>query len=137
MIFGVMIMLVIAGMVIYSHTGYFAKLNILSVLVSAISICFAIIMLIGIIVAHVGVEGTRRKYEEQYNGIMYKMQTSDCRDEFGILNKEFVDEIQTWNMTVASNQAWRKDFWVGIFFSPAYDDLKLIDMNEFSYKTSD
>lgn len=57
---------------------------------------------------------------------MYKAGTEDCRDELGLLNKEFVDEIQDWNMKVSGTKARRQDPWAGIFFTPAYDGFNVI-----------
>lgn len=135
MIFCVMVVLTIASVVIYHNSKPFSRIEFSSSIASVLLGEITAFMLIIIVCTHVGNNGTIRKYEEQYKGIIYKMQTQECRDEFGILNKEFVDEIQEWNMTIASGQGYQHDFWVGIFCPPIYDDFELIDLNGFAYKT--
>lgn len=62
---------------------------------------------------------------EQYKAITYKV--SACRDEFGILNKEVIDEIQEWNEDVRFYQRIQDDFWLGIYYPNVYDEFTTID----------
>lgn len=62
---------------------------------------------------------------------MYKVQAENIRDEFGIINKEYVDEVQAWNEDVSKIQAYSNNFWIGIFFPKrAYGGLETINLED-------
>lgn len=61
-------------------------------------------MILFAILSHVGITGTVCSLKEREKAILYKAETENCRDEFGLLNKEFIDEVQEWNETVSSHQ---------------------------------
>lgn len=89
--------------------------------------------------ANVGTAGKISSMEEKYNSLMLKAQilkTTACRDEFGILNKEFIDEIETWNMDIAKGKTNRNDILLSIYTSPAYDNFDTIDLKDFEFKTT-
>ena len=88
-----------------------------------------ICMLIGIIVSQVSAGGTRASNEQTYNALVYKAQTEAIRDEFGIVNKEYIDEVQAWNENLAKYQSYSHNFWIGIFYPKrAYDGFEFIDL---------
>ena len=60
----------------------------------------ALVMLVCIICAHTNVEARLEKNREIYNALTYKMESTSCRDEFGFLSKEVIDEVQDWNKDV-------------------------------------
>lgn len=87
-----------------------------------------VLMLIAIINAYVLADAERAAKEQQYQALVYKAQTESIRDEFGIINKEYIDEIQTWNQELAKYQSYSHNFWIGIFFpKQIYDGLEFID----------
>lgn len=93
-----------------------------------------IIMTIMIIVFacnYIGVNAQVEKNKEQYNAITYKVESGACRDEFGLLNKEVIDEIQDWNEDVIYYKNIQKDFWVGIFIPNVYDQFETIDYTKY------
>lgn len=71
---------------------------------------------------------------ERYNAIVYKMESDSCRDEFGLLNKEIIDEVQDWNENITYYQAKKDNFWVGIVYPDIYDQFHTIDYTEFDKK---
>lgn len=92
-------------------------------------------MLIFIIVAQVQAGGTRASNEQTYNALVYKAQTEAIRDEFGIVNKEYIDEVQTWNEYLAKYQSYSHNFWIGIFYPKrAYDGFEFIDLKSIRMK---
>lgn len=68
---------------------------------------------------------------EIYNSLIYKMESTTCRDEFGFLNKEVIDEVANWNKDVQRGKAMQNNPWVGCFYPNIYDQFELIDYNSF------
>lgn len=96
-----------------------------------------IIMAIMIIVFacnYIGVNAQVEKNKEQYNAITYKVESGACRDEFGLLNKEVIDEIQAWNENITYYKNLQKDFWIGIFIPNVYDQFEIIDYTKYGEK---
>lgn len=73
----------------------------------------------------------QKKSKERYNAIIYKVESGACRDEFGLLNKKVIDEIQDWNESVTYNKNIQEDFWVGIFIPNVYDQFEIIDYTKY------
>jgi anaerobic ribonucleoside-triphosphate reductase len=55
-----------------------------------------------------------------------------CRDEFGFLGKEIIDEVQNWNEDIRYYKAAQDDFWVGIFHPNVYDEFETIDYDTYN-----
>ena len=99
---------------------------------SIISGLVALIMLVCIICSHTNVEAKIEQNKEIYNALTYKMESTSCRDEFGFLSKEVIDEVQVWNTDVIYYQSAQDDFWVGIFYPNVYDEFKTIDYESYN-----
>lgn len=84
--------------------------------------------------AYIHSEANKRVNKELYNSLIYKTQTESIRDEFGIVNKEYIDEIQNWNVELARNQELTNNFWIGVFYPDWYNDFDTIDLNEIKIK---
>ena len=96
--------------------------------ISGIAILFMIAV---IIINQVSADGLRAKNEQRYNALIYKSQTESIRDEFGIVNKEYIDEVQSWNEDVAKYQAYSNSIWIGIFYPHrAFDGFETIDLED-------
>lgn len=92
-------------------------------------------MLIAIIISQVSADGTRASNEQRYNALVYKAQAEAIRDEFGIVNKEYIDEVQAWNEDLAKYQSYSHNFWIGIFYPKrAYDGFEFIDLESIRMK---
>lgn len=99
---------------------------------SVISGFVALIMLICIICSHTNVEAKLEKNREFYDALTYKMESTTCRDEFGFLSKEVIDEVQEWNKDVRYHQSAQDDFWVGIFYPNVFDQFETIDYESYN-----
>lgn len=96
---------------------------------------FAVIVsLLLIIVGYTTMDSYLEKQREQYKAITYKIESYACRDEFGLLNKEIIDEIQEWNENVVFDQSIQDNFWVGIYFPNVLDEFETIDYESFEKK---
>lgn len=98
-------------------------------IIAVISGMVIVCMLISIIIAQTQADGLRASNEQRYNALVYKAQTEAIRDEFGIVNKSYIDEVQKWNEYLAKYQSYSRSFWVGIFYPKrAYDGFEFIDL---------
>ena len=130
MIFVIVLIIAIVATYIAYKQGEF---NNLASSVTAVAAWFiAAIMVYFIGSAHINLDAKVAKYEEQYNALAYKIESPNCRDEFGFVNKEIIDEIEDWNTMVVNWRHSRKDFWVGIFYpNHAYKQFEVIDYRDF------
>lgn len=99
--------------------------------IAVISGIAALVMLIIIISAHCGINAQVQKWRETYTALTYKLESGACLDEFGLLSKEIIDEVQNWNEDVAYNQNVQRDFWLGIFFPNVFDEFETIDYQRY------
>ena len=88
-------------------------------------------MTVGIIAETIQADALKASYTETYNSLIYKMESTTCRDEFGFLNKEVIDEVTEWNETISYNKIAQDNIWVGCFTPNIYDDFELIDYMAF------
>ena len=70
-------------------------------------------------------------YSQKYDALIYKTTEKDFRDDFGILNKSIVDEVQQWNEDLAYDQALQHNFWIGNLIPNIYDQFEFIEYKEF------
>lgn len=134
MLFFAFILMIIVGLLMLQRDDYNECIAMTGAsLVVVFGIC-AIISIIVISVNCIGSEGVRLAYEQRYESLIYKAKTESIRDEFGIINKDYIDEIQEWNENVVKLKNWEKDFWIGIFVPNIYGEFETIDLSEISYK---
>ncbi len=101
----------------------------ISGIIAVISGIVIVCMLISIIITQTQADGLRASNEQRYNALVYKSQTEAIRDEFGIVNKPYIDEVQAWNEDLAKYQSYSHNFWIGIFYPKrAFDGFEFIDL---------
>jgi polyferredoxin len=113
----------------YYHDEGLIVSGIITVAVSSIAL---FIMLVSIICDYTCANGTLQEYRERYKALTYKVESGVCRDEFGLLNKEVVDEIQEWNEDVVYRKEMQNNFWIGIFYPDIYDGFETIDYEKYA-----
>ena len=127
----IIVLIIAIGAAYIAHKQDFYY-NMTASIIALIAGIVAAIMLGCIVEAHVNLDAKVAKYEEQYNALVYKVESPNCRDEFGFVNKEIIDEIEDWNAMVVGWNYSRKDFWVGIFYpNNAYEQFEVIDYKDF------
>lgn len=82
-------------------------------------------------ICNVGANAKAEQYKERYNALIYKVESGACRDDFGLLNKEVIDEIQAWNEGVIYGKRMEHDFWLGPYWPDIYDQFETIDYNKY------
>ena len=90
-----------------------------------------IIMITILCCMYIDIDAIVEQSKETFDAITYKVESGVCRDEFGLLNKEVIDEIQSWNESIIYNQKMQNDFWVGVFYPNIYDQFETIDYEKY------
>ena len=133
MLFWSFIILFIVGIILYKvfefeflgDFGYFISI------ISGLAVIISLFLIIG---EYATMDSHLEKTREQYKAITYKIESDACRDEFGLLNKEVIDEIQEWNKDIRYYQNIQDDFWLGIYYPNIFDEFKTIDYESFEKK---
>lgn len=110
-----------------SDDGIFMT-GVLIIIISTVCLVFAICF---ICVNCMGVDAKVEQMREQYRALEFKVDSQSYRDEFGLLNKEVIDEIQAWNEDVTYIKHIQRDFWLGIFWPNVYDEFQTIDYERY------
>ena len=130
MLFWSFIILLVVGIILNSVF----KLEFLGELVTILSGFAVIVSLFLIIGEYTTIDSYLEKSREQYKAITYKIESDACRDEFGLLNKEVIDEIQEWNKDVRFYQNIQYNFWLGIYYPNVFDEFETIEYESFEKK---
>ena len=133
MLFWLFIILFIVGIILYKifEFEFLGDFGCAIIIISGLSI---IISLFLIIAQYTTMNAYLEKDREQYKAITYKIESNACRDEFGLLNKEVIDEIQEWNKDIRYHQNIQDDFWLGIYYPNVFDEFETIDYESFEKK---
>lgn len=130
MLFWSFIILLVIGIILYKVFEF----EFLGELVTTLSGLAVIISLFVIIGEYTTMNSYLEKSREQYKAITYKIESDACRDEFGLLNKEVIDEIQEWNKDVRFYQNIQDNFWLGIYYPNVFDEFETIEYESFEKK---
>ncbi len=101
-------------------------------LVSIIFSVVAAIMLLIIGCSYLDANAKVELYNERYEALEYKVTSGACRDEFGLLSKSVIDEVQDWNEDLIYYQTIQDDLWLGIFYPNIFDQFKTIEYSSYS-----
>ena len=127
MLFWIFIILLIIGIIILNFTCH-DELGLLIIILSAFAIVASLIVFI---VNYTTSTAKLEANKERYKAIIYKAETGSYYDEFGLLNKDVINEIQKWNEDLRFYQEMQDNFWLGIYIPNIYDEFQTID-----YKTA-
>jgi hypothetical protein len=134
----VIILLVGIGLWIYGDKHYWhtdGAVCFVGMAVTVISAIAVLTMLACILSSQCGADAQLEGHKARYEALTYKIESDAYRDEFGLLNKSVIDEVQKWNEDVVYYKAIQDDFWVGIFYPNVYDEFETIDYE--SYNTGE
>lgn len=125
-----MILIVALGAIIYVVADndiipwYWSSLGIALI---TFGLAFLMFMIVGMGVADITADATKAVNTERYEALIYKIESGVCSDDFGLLNKEIIDDIQDWNEYLARNKALEQDKWIGAFYPNIYSDFDFIE----------
>jgi hypothetical protein len=91
-----------------------------------------VVFVSGIIIAveNITAEANKASFIQQYDAIVYEIESGLYTDEFDIMDRTVLDKASDWNSDLVAYQKLQNDFWVGIYIPDIYADLNTID-----YKT--
>ena len=98
-----------------------------AILILGAMVCIAF-SLFAIIGNHTTADSYVAKSNERYEALCYKVETENAVDEFGLRNKEIIDEVQEWNEEIAEYKALQDNFWIGIYYPNIYDQFETIPL---------
>ena len=78
----------------YEYSNVSATVLVLGVAVAFIGAVYLLIAGLLLAISQTTVTATRQANAEKYKALTYKLESEACRDQFGLLNKEIVDEVQ-------------------------------------------
>ena len=130
MLFWSFVILFVVGIILYNVFEFELSGELVSTL-SGLAIIISLFLIIG---EYTTMDSYLEKTREQYKAITYKIESDSCRDEFGLLNKEVIDEIQEWNKDVRFYQNIQDNFWLGIYYPNVFDEFETIDYESFEKK---
>ena len=113
---------------LYYNNGLFKCYGWITTLISGF---IMLIMIVCITSVYIQANARVEKLKETYNALTYKVESDACRDEFGLLNKEIIDEIQEWNEDITYSKNIQRNFWIGIFIPNVYDQFETIDYTKY------
>ena len=134
MIFWLCVIILVASIIlcVISNRECWDGLEMCSALVAMLVGIAVIVMSIYLCVEYSTVDANIAKNEELYKAITYKVESEACRDEFGLLSKEVIDEVQEWNKDILYYQNVQDNFWVGIFYPDVFDRFETIDYEKYN-----
>ena len=101
----------------------------LEIIIGSITACCALFLVVSLLwfgIEAVYANKDMASLNEQYNSLVYQYENVDYDADI-VGKKQLYDDIQNWNMMVAERQAYAQDFWIGIYNSDKYLDLKKIE----------
>ena len=96
MIFWIFVIALVIGIILFAlseNCSFFYSWHLFAIVDICISIIVIAIMGVIISATHVTANGEKLANEQRYDSLIYKADTESIRDEFGIVNKEYIDEI--------------------------------------------
>ena len=133
MLFWLFIILFVVGIILYKvfEFEFLGDFGCAMSIISGLSIIISLFLSIG---QYTTMNAYLEKTREQYKAITYKIESDACRDEFGLLNKEVIDEIQQSNKDLRFYQSIQDNFWLGIYYPNVFDEFETIDYESFEKK---
>lgn len=72
---------------------------------------------------------------ETQKALEFKLENADIRDEFGLLNKSFVDDVENYNKALVRHKARSENPWINAFYpKKVIEGCERIDYERFSVK---
>lgn len=105
------------------------------ILCTIVSVVIFIVELIVIMFSYTFADADRYALEQRYESLLCKCETEQIRDEFGIVNKEYIDEVQAWNEEITRYKIYQRNPVIGAFIPNIYDDFETIDLNTIEYRS--
>ena len=126
MLFWVIIIFIVLSIILAIYTENEA-LGTFAIICSIIGFIALVCSAFALAFNYFGYKAVLQTNIETYKALTYKAESGACRDQFGLLSKDVLDEIQNWNEEVTHYKTMEDNFWLGIFYPDVYGDLGTID----------
>lgn len=104
-------------------------------IVGILAVVALLIMIIFIIADTTTAPANNMELLEVQKALEFKLENADIRDEFGLLNKSFVDDVEKYNRKIVRYKANSESPWISIFYPKrAIEGCERIDYEKFSVK---
>lgn len=126
----------IVGKLIDDHAGY--RYENWSIPFFGLGLISVVTLIILIIVCAINTAtATSNNYEmlETQTALIFKLENADIRDEFGLLNKSFVDDVEAYNKKIVVYKARSENPWISAFYpKKVVEGCERIDYERFVAK---
>lgn len=104
-------------------------------LVGIVSLAILVIMIIACAVNNVTALTDNAEMLETQKALEFKLEHADIRDELGLLNKSFVDDVETYNKKLIRHKSLSENPWASAFYpKKVIEGCERIDYEKFSVK---
>lgn len=119
--------------IIYSKTSFFNE-GLLAISLTGIVLggILTIALLITVPLVQMTSEPTLVQYEQEYNDIVTALSQSEENNLSEAGKNILVNRAISYNKNLALQKTRRENFWIGVFTPKIYEDLPLIDLEEFT-----
>lgn len=129
----IMVMIAIVGFYFVYKFEFSTILETIGVLMAIGGTLFSIVFLIGILIVQACIPMTRAQIDEEHKAIMYEIEV--CRDDFGLLSKDVIDEIAEWNQEIIEYKYCQNNPLFGkLMYPDVYGDKDVIDYKIYTIK---
>lgn len=121
---------------IYNHaSSRFDWCSELSFVVGIISLLILLIMIGICVINNATAASDNCEMLETQKALEFKLENADIRDEFGLLNKSFVDDVETYNRKIVRYKVNSENPWLSAFYpKKLIEGCERIDYERFSVK---
>lgn len=104
-------------------------------MVGIVSLATLIIMIVVCAASNVTAASENAEMLETQRALEFKLENADIRDEFGLLNKSFVDDVETYNKNLIRHKNLSENPWVSAFHpKKVIEGCERIDYEKFVKK---
>lgn len=104
-------------------------------MVGLVSLATLVIMIVVCAASNVTAASENAEMLETQKALEFKLESADIRDEFGLLNKSFVDDVETYNKKLISHKSLSENPWVSAFHpKKVIEGCERIDYEKFLKK---
>lgn len=125
MIFWIFVVILIGGIIWGVLTDWYSGPAWFTTGLSGVAVFVSLVILF---LNQVGVDATIASKNIEYKSLVYQYEHDIYDNDNDIGKKELYEEIQNWNISLASTQKLQDDFWVGIYLPNIYDQFEFIEL---------
>lgn len=104
-------------------------------MVGIVSLVTFVVMIAVCVGNNVSAQSNNCEMLETQKALEFKFENADIRDKFGLLNKSFVDDVETYNKKLVRHRSLSENPWTSAFYpKKVIEGCERIDYEKFSVK---